>query len=96
MEIVWDSAKNEILKRERNVSFEEVLDILLNDKELDLIENPTRDGQTCYIVCLNDYVHVVPAVINERNQIILKTIFPSRKYNAIYKGQTNEKEKNKA
>jgi uncharacterized DUF497 family protein len=91
MEIIWDDKKNDILKRERNVGFEDVVEILLNKQEIDLIENPARDGQAYYIVKLNDYIHVVPALINEKNQIVLKTIFPSRKFHKIYGGKKNER-----
>jgi uncharacterized DUF497 family protein len=94
VEIIWDEDKNDILKRQRKISFEEVVEILFNKQELALIENPVRDGQAYYIVNLNNYTHVVPAVINEKNQIVLKTIFPSRKFQKIYGGKKNEKDKN--
>jgi uncharacterized DUF497 family protein len=94
VEIIWDEEKNDILKRQRKISFEEVVEILLNKQEIALIENPVRDGQAYYIITLNDYTHVVPAVINENNQIVLKTIFPSRKFHKIYGGKRNEKDEN--
>ena len=84
MKIIWDEEKNDLLKRERKISFEEVAEIILNRQEIDLIENPIRDGQAYYIVKLNNYIHVVPAIINKNNQIVLKTVFPSRKFNKLY------------
>jgi uncharacterized DUF497 family protein len=91
MKIIWDGEKNELLKGERKISFEEVAEIILNKQEIDLIENPVRDGQAYYIVKLNNYIHVVPAIINKNNQIVLKTVFPSRKFHKIYGGKENEK-----
>jgi uncharacterized DUF497 family protein len=91
MEIIWDEGKNDLLKGERKISFEEVAEIILNKQEIDLIENPVRDGQAYYIVKLNNYIHVVPAIINKNNQIVLKTVFPSRKFHKIYGGNENEK-----
>ena len=84
MHIIWDKHKNERLQQERGVSFEDVAAIVLNNKEIDFIENPVRLGQAYYIVTLNNYIHVVPAIINDKGQIVLKTIFPSRKFNNIY------------
>ena len=84
MEIVWDEAKNELLKKIRSVSFEEVEKIFLLGQEIDFIENPARQGQAYYVVNLNNYIHIVPAFINKAGQIVLKTIFPSRKYKKIY------------
>jgi uncharacterized DUF497 family protein len=91
MEILWDNEKNDMLKMERKVSFEDVVEIILNKQEIDLIENPARDGQAYYIVEINNYIHVVPALINEKNQIVLKTIFPSRRFHKIYRGKKNER-----
>jgi uncharacterized DUF497 family protein len=87
MDIIWDENKNALLKRERGVCFEDVLGIIQDKRELAVLENPVRDGQVYYLVNLNDYVHVVPAVINDEEQIVLKTIFPSRKFNRIYGGK---------
>jgi len=37
-------------------------------------------------VCLNDCIHIVPFVIDNEENIVLKTVFPSRKFNKIYRG----------
>jgi uncharacterized DUF497 family protein len=86
-EIIWDELKNQRLIVERGVSFEEVAEILLNKKYIDIIENPAYPNQSYFIVKLHNYIHVVPFVIDEDKRIILKTIFPSRKFNKIYGGQ---------
>ncbi|MFA5929037.1 MAG: toxin [Candidatus Margulisiibacteriota bacterium] len=86
MEIVWDKAKNAILQEKRNVRFEDVAEKIINNDYLALLEHPVKHGQVYYLISLHDYVHVVPAVINRQEQIVLKTIFPSRKFNKIYGG----------
>jgi len=35
---------------------------------------------------VKNYTHVVPFVIDENSNIILKTIYPSRKFHKIYGG----------
>ncbi|MDR2431538.1 MAG: hypothetical protein LBD99_04720 [Candidatus Margulisbacteria bacterium] len=86
VDIIWDETKNSLLKKERNVCFEEAHDILLRGEEKALIENPARKGRAYCIVKLNNYINVVPALINKKGQIVLKTIFPSRKYHKLYGG----------
>jgi uncharacterized DUF497 family protein len=91
MDIVWDEDKNRLLKQTRNVSFEEVANILRNHSEVTIIGNPVHKGQVYIIVKLHEYIHVVPAVISDSGEVALKTIFRSRKYNKIYGGTNNAK-----
>lgn len=77
----WDEIKNESLKRERDISFEEVVFWIENDGLLKVEDHPNQQkypGQRIYIVCIEAYVYLVPFV--EQNGIVfLKTIIPSRK-----------------
>ncbi len=77
----WDEIKNEHLKRERDISFEEVVFWIENDGLLKVEDHPNQQkypGQRIYIVCIETYVYLVPFV--EQNGIVfLKTIIPSRK-----------------
>ena len=91
MNIVWDESKNELLKVSRGVSFEEVAQILQNHAEVDVVVNPTRAGQLYYVVQLHDYIHLVPFLVNRDGQIVLKTIFPSRKFEKLYGGTAHER-----
>ncbi len=82
----WDNEKNEKLKSEREVSFEEVVFCIENDQLLDVLEHPNQKkyrGQKVYVVAINDYAYIVPFVDYE-NERFLKTIFPSRKYTKLY------------
>ncbi|MBI2436770.1 MAG: BrnT family toxin [Candidatus Magasanikbacteria bacterium] len=82
--VIWDPQKNKKLKRERGVSFEEVETIILARDFLATEKNPTRLDQRIFIVRLYGYVHVVPYVRDEKRNIILKTIYPSRKFHKLY------------
>ncbi len=82
----WDKAKNELLKAERGVSFEEVYIAIEAGGLLDVIENPNKETyphQKIYVININDYVYLVPFVEDEE-KLFLKTIFPSRKMTKKY------------
>ncbi|MFH1674931.1 MAG: toxin [Pseudomonadota bacterium] len=82
----WNYEKNRKLKRERGVSFEEVVFCIEQGQVLDVLEHPNQNrykGQRIYVVGINDYAYIVPFVdVGEERFLI--TIFPSRKYTKIY------------
>jgi len=85
----WSEDKNKTLKKERNISFEEIVFAILNDQLLDILEHPNTEhyaDQKLYVVALNDYAYIVPFIERE-DEIFLKTVFPSRKYTRIYFGE---------
>lgn len=75
----WSVEKNEVLKRTRGLSFEEIVFLIDSGKILGVEENPARPDQKIYILEIDNYAVVVPFVERE-NEIFLKTAFPSRKY----------------
>jgi len=79
----WDKGKNEILKKERGMSFEEIAYLIESEQIIAIEENPARVNQKIYILEIEDYIVIVPFVENE-NEIFLKTAFPSRKYTKMY------------
>ncbi|RLA69414.1 MAG: toxin [Epsilonproteobacteria bacterium] len=79
----WNEDKNNLLKKKRQISFEDVLFSLKNEKLLDVIPSPTHENQECFVININDYIYIVPFVINEEI-IFLKTIYPSRKHTKYY------------
>lgn len=81
--INWDSEKNEILKKTRGLSFEEVALMIEGGEILDIIENPGYSNQYLFIFNIENYAVVVPYVETD-NEIFLKTAFPSRKFSKIY------------
>ena len=88
--IIWDEDKNHELIKSRRICFEDIIDIIEEKKYLDILENPTRTNQFIFIIKFNSYIHVVPFVFDKKNNIVLKTLYPSRKFNKIYGGEEDE------
>lgn len=82
--IFWDEDKNNKLIAERSISFEKISEIILSGGYLDILENPNREDQMIFIVRLKEHIYVVPFIIDEDENIILKTAYPSRKFNKKY------------
>jgi hypothetical protein len=83
---VWNNEKNDLLKAERQVTFEEVILCIEMGFLLDVLEHPNQEkyeGQKIFVVQIDDYVYLVPFVENER-EVFLKTIIPSRKATKKY------------
>jgi len=79
----WNSDKNEILKRERGISFEEIAFLIESGHIIGIEKNPERPNQNIYILEIENYAYIVPFVKNDK-EIFLKTAFPSRKYTKRY------------
>jgi len=78
--IRWNSEKNEWLKRNRNLCFEDVLIAFEQQKLLVKMEHPNKTkypNQQIFIIDINNYAYLVPYVESE-SEIFLKTIIPSR------------------
>jgi uncharacterized DUF497 family protein len=91
--ITWDVAKNNKLKEERNVSFEDVIFSIEQGKILDIIQHPNKEkypGQNLLIVEINKYAYLVP-FIESSDEIFLKTVIPSRKATKKYLRKKNDK-----
>ena len=87
--IIWDKTKNEKLKNERGITFEQIAKIILRQEYIAIIEHPSRPEQRYMIVFIKDYTHVVPLIYTDSGNFILKTIFPSRKHHKIYGPKKN-------
>lgn len=86
--IRYSLEKNEQLKAERDISFEDVILAIESGKLLDDIEHPNKEKyphQNIFIILveIKDYVYLVPYVEDETS-IFLKTIIPSRQMNKKY------------
>ena len=80
--ILWNSEKNEQIKKTRWVCFEDVL----NSEILDDLEHPNKEkypNQRIMIISINWYPYICPYVENEK-EIFLKTLFPDRRYKKNY------------
>ena len=82
----WDPEKNEWLKKERSISFEQIIFHLSQGDVWMIADHPdqnTYPGQRIYFVIVEEYIYLVPHVI-EQEYIFLKTIIPSRKATRDY------------
>ena len=84
MNIIWNEDKSAKLKAERGVSFNEIAALILKKQYLDVVKHPKRAGQRLFLIPINGYIHVVPFVIDEESNFVLKTLFPSRKFHKKY------------
>ena len=82
--IIYDENKARYLRLMRNIYIEEIIDIILEKKYLDILEHPKRKNQQIFIILYNDYIHTVPFIVDEDNNIVIKTVFPSRNFQKIY------------
>ena len=82
----WNHEKNESLKIERSISFEEIVLAIEADGLLDELRHPNPDkypNQFVFVVGLDDYAYLVPYV-EEADYYFLKTVIPSRKVTRDY------------
>ena len=77
----FNQEKNLKIKKERGISFEEIIYLIESGKLLNTFDHPNIDGypnQKIFAIDVEGYVWLVPFVIENRD-IFLKTAFPSRK-----------------
>ena len=82
----WNGSKNEQLKKERGISFEEVLLAIENNQILDIVVHSNRKlypDQKIFIINVDSYAYLVPFVEDDV-KVFLKTIIPSRKATKEY------------
>jgi len=77
----WDNQKNEQLKAELGISFEQIVMHIEHGDVLDLfvhLNQKKYPDQQIIVVEINEYTYLVPFVESSKGKI-LKTIIPSRK-----------------
>jgi len=87
--INWNSIKNQQLIAERGISFEDMVFYMQQGQLLDDIEHPNDEKypeQRIFVINVGGYVHLVP-YIEDRREIFLKTVIPSRKATKLYLGE---------
>ncbi len=92
----WNPEKNETLKIERSISFEEIALAIEADGLLDELRHPNLEkypNQSVLVVALDGYVYLVPYV-EESDYYFLKTVIPSRKATRDYLLRSTPDEKN--
>jgi len=86
--IRWNEEKNQLLVMQRGLSFEMVLDKIVNQEILERRSHPNKaqyPNQFIFILELRGYICYIPFVENDQ-EIFLKTIIPSRKLEREFKG----------
>ena len=84
----WDDQESELLEKDRDICFEDIVVKIEEGFLLDNIEHPNKvkyPDQMMFVVNMDNYVSCVP-YIEEKKVIRLITIFPSRKLTKIYLG----------
>ena len=84
----WNDEKNELLKRLRGVSFEQVVLAIVSGDLIDRVKHPNAEkypNQKVFLVRIEDYIYSVPYVEDEA-RIFLKTIIPKGKATKKYLG----------
>jgi uncharacterized DUF497 family protein len=90
--INWNRDKNEWLRKNRGICFEDILFYLDRECLIDDIEHPNQEkygGQRMMVLNIDNYIHLVPYV-ETVDEIFLKTIIPSRKATKEYLERKNE------
>lgn len=91
----WNHEKNEALKKDRGISFEEIVLAIEANGLLDVLCHPNPErypNQSILVVTLGGYVYLVPYV-EEPDYFFLKTVIPSRKATRDYLLRSNPDEK---
>ena len=94
MKLEFSDHKNNVLRKERGVCFDDVVEAVLEGRVLRILEHPNKSKyahQRLLLVWIKNYVYVVPYV-EDTEKIFLKTIFPSRQFTKLYtkKGGGND------
>jgi len=81
MKFDWNPDKNDWLKKNRHISFEQIIFHLGQGDIWRTADHPNQEkypDQRIYFVIVENYVYLVPHII-KKDFIFLKTIIPSRK-----------------
>lgn len=82
----WSPEKNDVLKKERGVSFESMVVAIEGSGLLDILAHPNEQKyprQRILVVAHDSYAYLVP-FIEEDDYFFLKTVIPSRKATRDY------------
>ncbi len=82
----WNHEKNDKLKLERGISFEQVVMHIERGDLLDIVRHPNQSkypNQRLLVVEIQDYAYLVPFVESGKGKF-LKTIIPSRRATREY------------
>jgi uncharacterized DUF497 family protein len=84
----WDEEKNQRLKAERGISFDEIVLHIVIGNLVDIVLNKNQKrypGQRIFAINIEGYIYLVPFDETE-STIMLRTIIPSRQATRTYLG----------
>jgi len=84
----WNDEKNELLKKLRGVSFEQIVLAIVSGDLIDRVKHPNPEkypNQRVFLVKIEDYIYSVPYVEDDE-KMFLKTIIPNSKATKKYSG----------
>lgn len=87
----WDPEKNEWLKAERNISFEEIALLLSAGCLWKVTQHPNQKknpSQQVFLLPIDHYIFFVPFIL-DGDTVFLKTAFPHRKATQDYLQEKN-------
>jgi len=82
----WNDEKNELLKKLRGVSFEQIVLAIVSGDLIDRIKHPNPEkypNQKIFLVKIDNYIYSVPYLEDDK-KIFLKTIIPNSKETKKY------------
>lgn len=88
----WNREKNEWLRKNRNICFEDIIFYIDKGFIIDDVEHPNQkkySGQRMLVLDIEKYIFLVPYVETEK-ELFLKTIIPSRKATKKFLEKKNE------
>ena len=84
----YSEKKNLIVEERCGFGFEDAIDAIADNNLLSIIPHPNRKKyahQQIFIIKIKKYIYAVPFVYDrEKNEVFLKTIYPSRKLTKEY------------
>jgi uncharacterized DUF497 family protein len=69
MRVIWDKAKARKLLSERNISLEEIADLLMNQQFYEILEHPQRADQMVFVLAYKNYTHAGPLSLTHKEQL---------------------------
>ena len=82
----FNKEKDKWLKAKRKIGFAEIIKEIQDERVLSYIDHPNKKkfpNQKIILVKLINYVYAIPYV-ETKDEVFLKTIYPSRKYTKKY------------
>ena len=88
MEFVFDQEKNLKLFEQRGITFEQAIEIIADGGVLLDFKHPNADqypSQRIMVINIDNYPYCIPYIMDDE-KIVLKTIFPDRRFKHLLEG----------